>query len=82
MAYSTVGTPDYVAPEVLSGQGYSFSCDWWSLGAIMFECLVGWPPFWAEDEVATSRKIVNWQQMLYFPEDLQLAPEAEDLIRR
>ena len=49
MAYSTVGTPDYIAPEIFSGQGYSFSCDWWSVGAIMFECLIGWPPFCAED---------------------------------
>ena len=49
MAYSTVGTPDYIAPEIFSRQGYSFSCDWWSVGAIMFECLIGWPPFCAED---------------------------------
>jgi protein-serine/threonine kinase len=49
MAYSTVGTPDYIAPEIFSGQGYSFSCDWWSLGAIMYESVIGWPPFCAED---------------------------------
>ena len=49
MAYSTVGTPDYIAPEIFTGQGYGFSCDWWSVGAIMFECLIGWPPFCAED---------------------------------
>merc|ERR1712196_599531 len=36
-AYSTVGTPDYIAPEVLSGKGYNKTCDWWSTGAIMFE---------------------------------------------
>lgn len=28
MAYSAVGTPDYIAPEILTGQGYSFDCDW------------------------------------------------------
>jgi protein-serine/threonine kinase len=49
MAYSTVGTPDYIAPEIFSGQGYSFSCDWWSLGAIMYESVIGWPPFCADD---------------------------------
>jgi len=49
MAYSTVGTPDYIAPEIFSGHGYTFSCDWWSLGAIMFECMIGWPPFCAEE---------------------------------
>lgn len=82
MAYSTVGTPDYIAPEIFSGNGYSYDCDWWSLGTIMFECQVGWPPFCAEEAHDTYRKIVNWRQTLHFPEDVQLGPEAEDLIRR
>jgi protein-serine/threonine kinase len=34
-----------VAPEVIRGQGYSYSCDWWSLGVIMFECLYGYVVF-------------------------------------
>jgi serine/threonine protein kinase len=82
MAYSTVGTPDYIAPEIFTGHGYSFDCDWWSLGTIMFECLVGWPPFCAEDSHDTYRKIVNWRQTLYFPDDIRLGVEAENLIRR
>ncbi|KAG9232919.1 kinase-like domain-containing protein [Amylocarpus encephaloides] len=81
MAYSTVGTPDYIAPEIFTGHGYGSDCDWWSLGTIMFECQVGWPPFCAEDAHDTYRKIVNWRQSLYFPEDVQLGPEAENLIR-
>ncbi|CZR62048.1 probable serine/threonine-protein kinase cot-1 [Phialocephala subalpina] len=81
MAYSTVGTPDYIAPEIFSGHGYGQDCDWWSLGTIMFECQIGWPPFCAEDAHDTYRKIVNWRQSLYFPEDVQLGPEAENLIR-
>ncbi|PSK45337.1 serine/threonine-protein kinase CBK1 [Elsinoe australis] len=48
LAYSTVGTPDYIAPEIFSGRGYDYACDWWSVGTIMFECLIGWPPFCAE----------------------------------
>jgi len=82
MAYSTVGTPDYIAPEIFSGQGYAFSCDWWSVGAIMFECLIGWPPFCAEDSRETYEKIINWRQTLYFPDDIQLGSRAEGLIRR
>ncbi|KAK1755869.1 kinase-like domain-containing protein [Echria macrotheca] len=81
MAYSTVGTPDYIAPEIFTGHGYTFDCDWWSLGTIMFECLVGWPPFCAEDSHDTYRKIVSWRQSLYFPDDIQLGVEAENLIR-
>ena len=82
MAYSAVGTPDYIAPEILTGQGYYQDCDWWSLGTIMFECLVGWPPFCAEDRRDTYRKIVNWQQSLYFPDDVVLSYNSEHLIRR
>eukprot|EP00559_Dactyliosolen_fragilissimus_P005033 CAMPEP_0184867934 /NCGR_PEP_ID=MMETSP0580-20130426/28407_1 /TAXON_ID=1118495 /ORGANISM="Dactyliosolen fragilissimus" /LENGTH=530 /DNA_ID=CAMNT_0027368483 /DNA_START=156 /DNA_END=1748 /DNA_ORIENTATION=+ len=73
MAYSTVGTPDYIAPEVLAAQngssGYSYTCavDWWSLGVIMYECLVGYTPFYAEDPVTTCRKILKWRQCLEIP---------------
>eukprot|EP01024_Parvocaulis_polyphysoides_P024239 TRINITY_DN2221_c1_g1_i2.p1 TRINITY_DN2221_c1_g1~~TRINITY_DN2221_c1_g1_i2.p1 ORF type:complete len:340 (-),score=57.87 TRINITY_DN2221_c1_g1_i2:55-1074(-) len=42
LAFSTVGTPDYIAPEVLMKKGYGMECDWWSVGAIMFECLIGY----------------------------------------
>ena len=57
----------------------------------MFECLIGWPPFCAEDAHDTYRKIVNWKQTLYFPDDNPLLdtdqgrsawPIAEECIRR
>ncbi|KVH88255.1 AGC-kinase, C-terminal [Cynara cardunculus var. scolymus] len=71
LAFSTVGTPDYIAPEVL-----------WSLGAIMYEMLVGYPPFYSDDPITTCRKIVHWRNHLRFPEDTMLSPEAKDLICR
>ncbi|XP_020597794.1 serine/threonine-protein kinase tricorner-like [Phalaenopsis equestris] len=58
LAYSTVGTPDYIAPEVLLKKGYGMECDWWSLGAIMYEMLVGYPPFYSEDPMSTCRKVI------------------------
>ncbi|KAF3513383.1 hypothetical protein F2Q69_00008477 [Brassica cretica] len=82
LAYSTVGTPDYIAPEVLLKKGYGMECDWWSLGAIMYEMLVGFPPFYSDDPMTTCRKIVNWRNYLKFPEEARLSPEAKDLICR
>jgi len=82
LAYSTVGTPDYIAPEVFAQTGYGSECDWWSLGVIMYECLVGYPPFYAEDPMSTCRKIVNWKKTLVFPEEAHLSPAAKDLIQR
>lgn len=80
LAYSTVGTPDYIAPEVLLKKGYGMECDWWSLGAIMYEMLVGYPPFYSDEPMATCRKIVNWRTHLKFPEEAKLSAEAKDLI--
>ncbi|KAK0571190.1 hypothetical protein LWI29_012270 [Acer saccharum] len=82
LAFSTVGTPDYIAPEVLLKKGYGMECDWWSLGAIMYEMLVGYPPFYADDPITTCRKIVHWRNHVKFPEDSRLSPEAKDLIYR
>ncbi|XP_038896154.1 serine/threonine-protein kinase 38-like isoform X2 [Benincasa hispida] len=82
LAYSTVGTPDYIAPEVLLKKGYGMECDWWSLGAIMYEMLVGYPPFYSDDPMSTCRKIVNWRTHLKFPDEAKLSPLAKDLISR
>jgi serine/threonine protein kinase len=80
-AYSTVGTPDYIAPEIFLMQGYSNECDWWSLGAIMFECLVGYPPFCSENTHETYKKILDWQNYLLFPDDIHLSRDSEEMIR-
>ena len=53
LAYSTVGTPDYIAPEVFGREGYSETADWWSVGAILYEMMVGYPPFFSDDPSVT-----------------------------
>lgn len=75
-AFSTVGTPDYIAPEVLLKKGYGMECDWWSVGAIMYEMMVGYPPFYSDDPMTTCRKIVNWRQCLKFPDEVYLRPKV------
>ncbi|XP_050212368.1 uncharacterized protein LOC126663262 [Mercurialis annua] len=82
LAYSTVGTLDYMAPEVLLKKGYGMECDWWSLGAITYEMLLGYPPFCSDDPRMTCRKIINWKTCLKFPDEPKISNEAKDLICR
>jgi len=78
--YSTVGTPDYIAPEVFSQKGYGYEVDWWSLGVICYECLVGYPPFYAEEPLQTCRKIVNFKRTMKIPPEAGLSAEARDIV--
>lgn len=80
LAYSTVGTPDYIAPEVFMQTGYTTSCDWWSLGVIMYEMLIGFPPFCSETPQETYRKVMNWRETLVFPPEVPISSESRDLI--
>ena len=59
---------------------YDKMVDWWSMGVIMFECLVGYPPFYAEDPLQTCRKIVHYRKYFKIPHDAKLSREAVDLI--
>lgn len=67
--FSTVGTPDYIAPEVFSGNGYTETVDWWSVGVILYEMLVGYPPFYSDEPTTTCKKILNWKKHLVIPEE-------------
>lgn len=80
LAYSTVGTPDYIAPEVFNQQGYNETVDWWSLGAILYEMLIGYPPFYSDDSSVTCQKIMAWKKVLRIPPDPVISSEATDLI--
>ena len=82
IAYSTVGTPDYIAPEVFSQNGYGEEADWWSIGVMFFEMVVGFPPFFSENPSDTCKKIVKWKEHFSIPSDANLSPEAENFILR
>ena len=80
--YSCVGTAYYVAPEVLKKTGYSEDIDWWSVGVILFEMLVGYAPFCSEKTKDVCYKVLNWKEFLKIPDDVIISPEAEDLIAK
>ena len=61
--------------------GYTSSCDWWSLGVIMYEMLIGYPPFCSENPTETYRKVMTWRETLIFPPEVPISNEARDLIQ-
>ncbi|KAI2796404.1 Serine/threonine-protein kinase lats1 [Blomia tropicalis] len=81
LAHSLVGTPNYIAPEVLMRIGYTQLCDWWSVGVILYEMVVGSPPFYANTPEETQQKVINWRTTLRIPDGL-LSFETHDIITR
>jgi serine/threonine protein kinase len=69
------GTPNYIAPEILTGEGHSFQVDIWSFGIIMYALLIGRMPFETTTIKTTYGRIQNC--MYIFPElDLPLCAKA------
>ncbi|KAK5076637.1 serine/threonine-protein kinase dbf2 [Lithohypha guttulata] len=67
-AKSIVGSPDYMAPEVLRGEQYDFTVDYWSLGCMLFEALAGYPPFAGATVDETWQNLKRWQRVLRKPQ--------------
>ena len=78
--YSCVGTAYYVAPEVLNKKGYGPEIDWWSVGVIFFEMLIGYAPFCSKHTHEVCQKVLNWKKFLKIPSKKKVSKEAEDLI--
>ncbi|CAM9366787.1 unnamed protein product [Ectocarpus fasciculatus] len=72
------GTLDYLPPEMVEGKEHNEAVDIWALGVLMYELLVGNPPFDAQGHSATYRRIINVD--LRYPS--HVTPEARDLIGR
>nr|CAD7411120.1 unnamed protein product [Timema cristinae] len=77
-----LGTPDYVAPEVLNYESISLSTDMWSVGVIMYVLLTGFSPFGGDTKQETFCNIS--QCRLDFPDDLfeDVSEDAKDLMRK
>jgi len=74
------GTPEYIAPEVILRQGYGKPVDWWSMGVILYEFLIGCVPFFGETPEELFAHTVN--DDIEWPEedDWPVPPEAKDII--
>ncbi|EXJ80770.1 AGC/AKT protein kinase [Capronia epimyces CBS 606.96] len=74
------GTPEYLAPELLLGHGYTKTVDWWTLGVLLYEMLTGLPPFYDENTNEMYRKIL--QEPLHFPGPEIVPAAAKDLLQK
>ncbi|KAK5959913.1 cAMP-dependent protein kinase PWA37_002748 [Arxiozyma heterogenica] len=77
VTYTLCGTPDYIAPEVVSTKPYNKSVDWWSFGIIIYEMLAGYTPFYDSNTIKIYEKILN--APLKFPEYFDSL--VQDLLR-
>ena len=83
IANSDVGSLLYVAPEIFDKKGYGPEVDWWGVGSIFYEMLIGYPPFWNSEDTpqTTYYKLKNFKKYLEIPEKyIKISPEAKKLI--
>eukprot|EP00027_Filamoeba_sp_ATCC50430_P011070 CAMPEP_0168549642 /NCGR_PEP_ID=MMETSP0413-20121227/5211_1 /TAXON_ID=136452 /ORGANISM="Filamoeba nolandi, Strain NC-AS-23-1" /LENGTH=963 /DNA_ID=CAMNT_0008580041 /DNA_START=109 /DNA_END=3000 /DNA_ORIENTATION=- len=83
--YSFVGSPHYMAPEIIMKVGYDHLVDWWSIGCILYEMIVGVPPFLGDTPHEVFGNILDHEKLLTFPEDdedTQISELTKDLIKK
>lgn len=81
MAETLCGSPLYMAPEILRYEKYDAKADLWSVGAVLYELMVGKPPFRAANHVDLLRKIERTMDKIRFPDDLVISNDMSSVIR-
>ncbi|KAL9081982.1 MAG: hypothetical protein Q9159_006829 [Coniocarpon cinnabarinum] len=81
MAETLCGSPLYMAPEILRYEKYDAKADLWSVGTVLYELMVGKPPFRAANHVDLLRRIERAMDQIAFPRDLGISQEMETVIR-
>lgn len=81
LAETLCGSPLYMAPEILRYEKYDAKADLWSVGTVLYEMVVGRPPFRASNHVELLRKIEKGEDRIRFPEDNPASSDMKKLIR-
>lgn len=77
-AKSRVGTPEYMAPEVIKKQGHGFTVDYWGLGMVTYEMMTGLPPWYTDDRSKIFKRLLRAQ--LTFPANTRISPPLMNFI--
>lgn len=81
LAETLCGSPLYMAPEILRYEKYDAKADLWSVGTVLYEMMVGKPPFRASNHVELLRRIERGEDKIKFPEDTAMTDSMKELIK-